>query len=202
MRKGEQSKRKILLVAFKLFATRPYEAVSFKVLETEIGISRGSMIYYFKNKEGLFKEILKTFFFASSSVKSVPEAYRLSLYSFFSYFIETLKKEKQNLKVIGIENLNEALMRIENSALTYIENFKDIAYSWFEEETEIWHCVLEKSIRSGEISSNIDPKVYAGIFELCYLGKSFTGVFTKTGYDIDKLENYFQSLYNSIKINN
>ena len=199
MKKGELSKRKILLEAFNLFATRSYEAVSFKVLETEIGISRGSMIYYFKNKEGLFKEILKTFFFGSSSVKSVPEAYRLSLYSFFSYFIETLKREKQNLKIIGIENLNEALMRIANSALTYIENFKDIARSWFEEETEIWHCVLEKSIKSGEIRSNIDPKVYAGIFELCYLGKSFTGVFTKTGYDIDELENYFQNLYYSIK---
>lgn len=199
MRKGERSKRKILLEAFKLFATQPYEAVSFKVLENEIGISRGSMIYYFKNKEGLFKEILRTFFFSSSSVKSVPEPYKLSLYSFFSYFIEILKKGKETMSEIGIENLNEALMRIENSALTHIENFKEIAHTWFDEENKIWLSVLERSIKSGEISNKIDPQVYAEIFEACYLGKSYIGIFTKTGYEIEKLENYFQSLYNNIK---
>lgn len=199
MTKGEKSKERILLEAFKLFATRPYELVSFKVLETEIGISRGSMIYYFKNKEGLFKEILKTLIFDSSSVKAVPDPYRLSLYSFYSYFIEILKKEKQTMSEMGIENLNEALMRIENSALTYVDNFKEIAYTWFEEETKIWYTVLERSIKSGEIKNNIDPKVYAEIFEVCYLGKSFTSVFTRSGYDINQLETYFQSLYNTLK---
>lgn len=202
MTKGEKSKERILLEAFKLFATRPYELVSFKVLETEIGISRGSMIYYFKNKEGLFKEILKTLIFDSSSVKAVPDPYRLSLYSFYSYFIEILKKKKQTMSEMGIENLNEALMRIENSALTYVDNFKEIAYTWFEEETKIWYSVLERSIKSGEIKNNIDPKVYAEIFEVCYLGKSFTGVFTQSGYDINQLETYFQSLYNTLKQEN
>ena len=199
MTKGEQSRQRILLEAFKLFATRPYELVSFKVMETEIGISRGSMIYYFKNKEGLFKEILKNLIFDSSSVKAVPEPYRLSLYSFYSYFIEILKKEKLTMTEMGIENFNEALMRIENSALTYIDNFKEIAYTWFEEETKIWYSVLERSIKSGEIKNNIDPKVYAEIFEVCYLGKSFTGFFTQSGYDINQLEIYFKNLYNTIK---
>lgn len=200
MTKGETSKKRILLEAFKLFSTQPYELVSFKVLESQIGISRGSMIYYFKNKEGLFREILNSLVFATSSVKSVPEAYRLSLYSFYSYFIETLEKEQKNLIDIGIVNLNEALMRIENSALTYIPNFKDIAYRWFEEETDIWLKVIEKSIKTGEIKDNIDSKVLAEIFEVCYLGKSYTGVFTEKGYNIEQLSTYFDNIYNLIRI--
>lgn len=46
MNKGEISRQKILREAFRLFATRLYDRVSFSVMEKEIGISRGSMIYY------------------------------------------------------------------------------------------------------------------------------------------------------------
>lgn len=84
MGKGETSRKRILMEAFKLFATMPYERVSFSVMEKEIGISRGSMIYYFKNKEGLFKEVVQTFVYGASSIKAVPDAYKLSLCSFYT----------------------------------------------------------------------------------------------------------------------
>ena len=85
MGKGETSRKRILMEAFKLFATMPYERVSFSVMEKEIGISRGSMIYYFKNQEGLFKEVVQTFVYGASSIKAVPDAYKLSLCSFYTY---------------------------------------------------------------------------------------------------------------------
>ena len=96
------------------------------------------MVYYFGNKEGLFREVLTTLVYGTSSIKAVPEAYRLSLCSFYNYFIETLKREQERILQIGIVNLNEALMRIENSALTYIENFKEMTAQWFDEERQIW----------------------------------------------------------------
>lgn len=201
MTKGETSKKRILLEAFKLFATLPYELVSFKVLETEIGISRGSMVYYFKNKEGLFKEILNTFIFNSSSVKSVPDAYKLSLYSFFSYFIEILKTQQESLSKMGIENVNEALIRIENSALTYIKDFKETVNRWLEEETEVWLTVIARAVHTEEIRKDTDILAFASIFESCYLGTSYSGVFGKSGYDINKLESCYNNLYKTIKNN-
>jgi hypothetical protein len=125
MGKGKVSRQKILIEAFRLFATMPYDRVSFSVMEQEIGISRGSMIYYFKNKEGLFREVIHTFVYRASSVKAVPDAYRLSLCSFYNYFIEILKLKKEHICDIGIVNINEALMRIENSALFCIPDFKE-----------------------------------------------------------------------------
>ena len=116
MSKGETSRQKILMEAFRLFATMPYDRVSFSVMEKEIGISRGSMVYYFKNKEGLFSEVVRTFVYRASSLKAVPDAYKLSLCSFYTYFIETLKREQEQMSGMGIANINEALMRIENSA--------------------------------------------------------------------------------------
>ncbi len=197
--KGGASRQRILLEAFRLFATMPYERVSFSVMEKEIGISRGSMVYYFGNKEGLFREVLTTLVYGTSSIKAVPEAYRLSLCSFYNYFIETLKREQEKIAQIGIVNLNEALMRIEISALTYVENFKEVTSQWFAEEHSIWINVIKNAVSTGEIKPNIAPEILGYIFEDCYLGNSFRGVFSINGYNIDTLKEEFDQIYESIK---
>ena len=185
--------------AFRLFATLPYERVSFSVMEKEMGISRGSMIYYFKNKEGLFSEVVHAFVYGASSVKAVPDAYKLSLCSFYNYFIEILESEQERLSGIGIVNINEALMRIENSALTYIPDFKAQTAQWYEEEWQIWKSVIENAISTREIKSAIDPVTLSYLFEDCYIGRSFHGVFTKTGCDIDKLKQTYDYIYALLK---
>ncbi|MDE6752997.1 MAG: TetR/AcrR family transcriptional regulator [Muribaculaceae bacterium] len=197
--KGGASRQKILLEAFRLFATMPYERVSFSVMEKEIGISRGSMVYYFGNKEGLFREVLTTLVYGTSSIKAVPEAYRLSLCSFYNYFIETLKREQEKIAQTGIININEALMRIENSALTYIDNFKELTVKWFMEEQEVWEIVIKNAISIGEIPSNINPELLARIFEDCYLGNAFQGVFSNHGYNIDFLKKEFDQIYTIVR---
>jgi len=197
--KGEASRQKILIEAFRLFATMPYERVSFSVLEKEIGISRGSMVYYFKNKEGLFQEVLKTLVYGTSSIKAVPEAYRLSLCSFYNYFVEILKRDQEKIKQSGIVNLNEALMRIESSALSYVENFKELTAQWLDEEQQIWRTVIENAINTGEIKSSIDSSVLSHVFEDCYLGDAFKGVFSYDGYNIRELKREFDQIYELLK---
>lgn len=197
--KGGASRQKILLEAFKLFATMPYERVSFSVMEKEIGISRGSMVYYFGNKDGLFREVLRNLVYGKSSIKAVPQAYRLSLCSFYNYFIETLKREQEKILQIGIVNLNEALMRIENSALTYIENFKEMTAQWFDEERQIWISVIENAVSTGELKPIRDIAALSHVFEDCYLGCAFTGVFSAKGYDIDSLKKSYDQLYTVLK---
>lgn len=197
--KGEASRQKILLEAFRLFATMPYERVSFSVMEKEIGISRGSMIYYFDNKEGLFQEMLNTLVYGTSSIKAVPEAYRLSLCSFYNYFIETLKREQEKIVQIGIVNINEAMMRIETSALTYTKNFKEVTCQWFDEEQQVWQSVIENAIRIGEIKSCVNPEILSHVFEDCYLGCAFKGVFFRNGYNIDNLKKAYDQIYDLLR---
>lgn len=199
MGKGEISRKKILDEAFRLFATKPYELVSFSVLENEIGISRGSMVYYFKNKEGLFREVLATYIFDMSSVNAVPNVYRFSLCSFYSYFIEVLKRERTQLAAMGIENVNEALFRIENSALTYFPNFKEQTSLWYESQLDVWQKVIENAMAIGEINTNLRPQVIRHMFSDTYIGRSFSGVFTKSGCDIDLLEEIFNGFYSVLK---
>lgn len=199
MSKGDISRQKILIEAFRLFATMPYDRVSFSVMEEEIGISRGSMIYYFKNKEGLFREVVHTFVYRASSIKAVPDAYKLSLCSFYNYFIETLKREKEQICDIGIKNINEALMRIENSALYCIPDFKEQCTKWYEEELQIWKSVIENAISTGEIRNQLDSVSISYLYEDCYLGRAFDGIFTESGYDIDRLKQTYDYIYSLLK---
>lgn len=204
MRKGESSKggasrQRIILEAFKLFATRPYEHVTFSVMEKEIGISRGSMVYYFGNKEGLFREVLKTLVLDVSPVMSVPDAYKLSLCSFYNYFIETMIKQQSQFSDVGVVNINEAYMRIENSALTYIDHFKEYGSQWYNEERMVWKTVIENAVSTGEIKPDINPEILSHMFEDCYLGSSFKGVFTANGYDLDTLKKTYDQIYAIVK---
>ena len=199
MGKGETNRQKILTEAFRLFATMPYDRVSFSVMEKEIGISRGSMVYYFGNKEGRFSEVVHTFVYGASSVKAVPDAYKLSLCSFYNYFVETLKREQERKAGMGIVNVNEALMRIENSALTYIPHFKEQTMQWYEEELQIWQSVIENAISTGEIRNRIDVVSVSCLYEDCYLGRAFKGVFTDNGYDIDGLKQTYDHIYALLK---
>lgn len=197
--KGEASRLRILTEAFRLFATMPYERVSFSVMEREIGISRGSMVYYFKNKEGLFREVLHRIVFDTSSVRAVPEAYRFSLCSFYNYFIEVLQREKNALASLGVTNMNEALMRIENSALTYVDGFREYVLKWYDDEIRIWVEVIANAISTGEIRKSVDAQLTAGLFEDCYLGQSFKGVFKNSGYSPESLKCSFDALYELLR---
>lgn len=195
MKKGTNTRKKLLADAFKLFSSNSYENVSFSELEKASGVSRGSMVYYFKNKNGLFSEMLKTFVFDNSSVKRVPKPYQHSLLTFYNYFIEILGRERDNLNELGIKNMNEALFFIETSALLNISNFKVIANKWYEEEKHIWYNIIKNAVSTNEIRKDIDFKSIADLFEKIYLGTSFIGVFSIFGADINVLRMNFDQLY-------
>ena len=59
MKKGANNRKKLLSDAFKLFPSNSSENVSYSELEKASGVSRGSMVYSFKNKNVLFSELLK-----------------------------------------------------------------------------------------------------------------------------------------------
>lgn len=195
MKKGVNTRKKLLSDAFKLFSSNSYEIVSFSELEKASGVSRGSMVYYFKNKNGLFSEVLKTFVFDKSSVKRVPEPYQHSLIAFYNYFIEILEKEKNKLGDFGIKNMNEAFYFIEMSALLNISDFRSTASTWYEEEKNIWCNIIENAVYSNEIRKDIDFNSIANLFEEIYLGASFMGVFSIMGADLNVLRTNFDQLY-------
>ena len=56
MRDGKPTKNRLLIEAFKLFAHKPYDRVTFADLEEVTGLSRGAILYHIKTKENLLRE--------------------------------------------------------------------------------------------------------------------------------------------------
>lgn len=90
-------------------------------------------------------------------------------------------------------------MRIENSALTYIDHFREQVLNWYREEIDIWNEVITNAISTGEIRGDADPLIISGMFEDSYLGQSFKGVFTRYGYEPEKLKTTFDTIYQLLK---
>ena len=80
-----------------------------------------------------------------------------------------------------------------------IPNFKEQTTQWYEEELQIWKSVIENAISTGEIRSQIDPISISYLYEDCYLGRAFDGVFTPKGYDINRLKQTYDYIYSFLK---
>lgn len=200
MRDGKPTKEKLFIEAAKLYASKPYDRVTFSDLEEATGLSRGAILYHIKTKEKLFLDVVKNFIFERNSVLSIPETYRKNLKQFTNQFLLSCQKEKDELTDIGILNVNNAMLNIEISAFFVIPEMREYANEWYSKEREVWKIVVNNSIINNEIHKDLDVDTIADLFVNVYLGTSFEGIVYKNGYKISKLEKELNLLYNLIKL--
>lgn len=198
MRDGKPTKNKLLIEAFKLFALKPYDRVTFADLENVTRLSRGAILYHIKTKENLFLDVVNKFIFERNSVSNLPEKYRSNLNLFITQFIESCQKEKDEMSDIGISNVNNAMLNIEISAFYILPEMREIANKWLCKEKNTWEIVLKNAISNKEIKDDINIEAFINLFQYTYLGTSFAGVVYEDGYQIDQLKRDFMQIYQLI----
>lgn len=199
MEKGIKSRSKILEVAFKLFATYSYPDVSYSLLEEATGISRGSMVYYFKNKEGIFRAVLDNFLFDWGHSNDIPLSARNSLRDFCTQLLENLESSIGRMQAYHIPNLCEARFNIERSALQFIPEFKANMLESQNKVFAIWEEVIRNSVASGELKPDIDPKAIARLFHEGAMGFAYTGVFGQSTRSLTEFAATLATLYSLIE---
>lgn len=203
MEKGIKSRRKILEVAFKLFAAYSYPDVSYSLLEEASGISRGSMVYYFNNKEGIFRAVLEAFLFNMGSAKQVPEEDRKTLKGFYNALVDQIHKEALALKPFRIPNLSDARFTIERSALQFVPEFREEQRTAIREDIDVWKEVVANAATNGEIHSDINVEEVAHLFYSIVCGWLYAGIYNKesTEQKLESLRALFESQYKLIANN-
>lgn len=199
MEKGIKSKRKILEVAFKLFAAYSYPDVSYSLLEKATDISRGSMVYYFKNKEGIFRDVVNTFVLDMGCINDIPQDRQRSIWEFYNAVCDKIAKSHEDAQSFDINNLNEASFNLERNALQFMPGFKEHRQKMQLEEFELWKKVMQNSINSGELRPDIDVSVWASAFQSIRMGQSYQGVYLPDIYNAESLRRLYESLYYTIK---
>jgi AcrR family transcriptional regulator len=198
MRKS--SRDLILQEAFKLFATKSYEQVTYNDFEKNTGLTRGTILYHFASKELLFREVVNKYVFNDHSIAKYLQHHRnISLKDFLDLYLNTVTNFKAIFSSHGIENMNRALLNIENQAIHYYPSIMENAIKWQESEIAEWMTVLQNAIASGEIKGNVNISILSRFFQNIYYGTSYSGIMLSNGFDTETLREEFVFIYNAIK---
>ncbi|WP_270415510.1 TetR/AcrR family transcriptional regulator [Bacteroides ovatus] len=200
MRNGKSTKDKLLIEAFKLFTSKPYDRVTFADLEQVTRLSRGAILYHVKTKEKLFLSVVEKFIFEINSISSISKSPQSSLKLVLTHFIESCQKEKNEMADSGISNVNNAMLNIIISAFFSLPEMRKFAFDWISQEKATWVSILEKAKIQKEIRNDIDVELYASLFENIFLGSYLGGIAYTDGYKIDQMEREFMLIYQLIKI--
>jgi AcrR family transcriptional regulator len=196
----KNSKDLILLEAFKLFSAKTYEQVTYDDFERETGLTRGTILYHFKSKETLFKEVIDKYIFNDHSIiKLLNDVDCQSLKDFIESYLNGINNIKAIALVSGINNINLALMNIEIQAIHYYPNVVEKAVEWQAKEISGWVNILQNAIYTGEIKGNIDISLLSHIFQNIYYGTSYIGILRPKGVDLEILKKEFTYIYDCIK---
>ncbi len=200
-KKNDASKNSILDAAFVLYSTRTYDQVRFEDFENATKLSRGAILYHFKNKELIFKTMCDKFLLEKSSAFLKLEKYEdnTALIDYIKQYIKTLKAYKRKANVLGVKNLNKALINITLQALFYYPDFAEKGLQWQLDQVKQWKKALIRAVSQNEIREDIDLDITSELFEDVYCGLAYSSLPLKDGIDLKKLESDFYFIYDSIK---
>lgn len=157
---GEQRWEEIVEAAAKIFSQKGYEATSLQDIANTVGILKGSMYYYFKNKEDLLFELVQRALAAHApsvveepEIASAPAPVRLR--AFIRRWMALNRKQRLWRGVAESE-----FGRLRGKRLKEVIAERD-KFSIFAKG------IIEQGIEEGAFDSNNDPSVVTStLFEL------------------------------------
>ena len=170
-------------VAFKLFLTKHYDAVSISDIENESGMTRGAITYYGKDKRGLFYDVVRHYLIDSQNLD-----FKLKKTDFVSLsdFIEEYVRGSQET----MARFHQIDSKVENGSRAYLENRNKELLKWIE--------IIQKAVGNKEIRAGIDVITTAKLFMNVFYGQSYLDALS-AGLNTVELRLQFQNIYRFIK---
>lgn len=180
LEKTNQSK-KILQTAFQCLSTRGYANVSLRDIADEAGVALSQLNYYYKNKEGLFTEVVKMmmqqYLHEVEDKLTTTTAAKEKITSLVKYFTELIRKKPELLKLF-IDFTAQSL---------WLPSFRELLKNLFDDLSEM----IEKSILSGiTINENLNeysPKSVAKLILGALYGTSIQIMLDSEDDDLEAL---------------
>lgn len=200
--KTEQSRKQLLQTGVRLFGSIGYDATSVNDIEKELQQTRGSLIYHFKTKLGLFEATVNHYYLNRVLPSSVPEEYRVNLNCFITKYVSMLKEEWIALINEGIHNVASTLINLETDALRAIPNFREKCTIQYSRQLDVLEQVIRNGISVGEINKDIIPYVMAETYMDIVRGQTYRANIEGLTCYTDGMMRQFNSLYRLISSNN
>jgi AcrR family transcriptional regulator len=161
----EDRREKILLKAIELYCVEGYANVSITDLQAALNMGRGTLYYYFKDKDELFQEAVSTFLLqpkqrALDKLKDgalVPDVIDAMM-----YYLNQLKEFHAQ-----VENKNINVSNVVNVMFTAYSKFPELykkAKRLYEYELNLWIQAIKNSMRAGDVRGDVHIETMAHMF--------------------------------------
>ncbi|WP_277070561.1 TetR/AcrR family transcriptional regulator [Prevotella corporis] len=187
---------------FKLFLSKPFEAVSIADIEEASGMTRGAITYYAKDKLGLFYSVVKHHLVDTQNLKQkITKTEFVSLKEFLEEYVNCCQETMNRFSDVDkkVQNASRAYASL---ILQICKYFPDLHAQYLEnrnQEIIMWIGILQKAIENKEIRSDIDIMNTARNFMNIFYGQSYLDSLS-AGLNVVELKMQLMNLYKLLKI--
>lgn len=200
MKKDKNTLDKILWECFKLFLQKGYKEVTIPDMENAIGLTRGAIFHYHKDKKDLFKAVINKYILEKQNVQNkIEHNNEPGLLRFIIRYVESINKTRESFQPISDSSGSLfSYLNLVNSALIYYDGFKEKAAHILQLDLSLWEKVIEDAKVNKEIKDNVNVSITAKKFQRLFYGQSFlNGVIAD--FDSSELLEIYIDEYNLIK---
>ncbi len=161
----ENRRDQILLKALELYMIDGYANVSITDLQSALNMGRGTMYYYFKDKDELFEEVVNTFLLVPKQQSLSRVSHNVLLPQMIETMLGYLNKLHEFLDLLENRNINTS--NVVTMMYTAYSRFPDLykkARRLYEQELNLWVDALKNSMRAGDIRGNVPIDTIAHMF--------------------------------------
>lgn len=190
-------KEQIIYKALELYLLHGYENVSITDLQSALDMGRGTMYYYFKNKDEIYIEIVNRFFLRpKQEMLRLPDGIRVpdmieALLRYFRFLEESLMElENRNI------NTSNVIMLLYTAYHRFPELYRR-AYRLYATEQSLWQRALRNSMIDGDVRRDIPLEETAALFT--QIKDGYDAGQSGKQMDFAMVRKQYQLLYNLIK---
>lgn len=161
----EDRRDKILLKALELYMVEGYANVSITDLQSALDMGRGTLYYYFKDKDELFQEVVDMFLIKPKqrSLERVRESATIpDMIDAMLYYLNQLQEFYNQ-----VENKNINTSNVVTVMYTAYSRFPELykkARRLYEHELSLWIQAIKNSMHNGDIRGNVPIETTAHMF--------------------------------------
>lgn len=197
----EDRREKILLKAIELYMIEGYANVSITDLQAALNMGRGTLYYYFKDKDELFQEAMSMYLIqpkqrALNRVKdtaTIPE-----MIDAMQYYLDQLREVYEQ-----VENKNINVSNVVTVMYTAYSRFPELfkrARRLYEHELNLWVQSIKNSMRAGDVRGNVPIETTALMF--LHIKDGWDPGRSSVPINFDIFPQQYNYLYDLIKKNN
>ncbi|MBO5674073.1 MAG: TetR/AcrR family transcriptional regulator [Paludibacteraceae bacterium] len=194
----EDRRDKILLKALELYMVEGYANVSITDLQSALDMGRGTLYYYFKDKDELFQEVVDMFLIKPKhrALDRVRETATIpDMIDAMLYYLNQLQEFYNQ-----VENKNINTSNVVTVMYTAYSRFPELfkkARRLYEHELSLWMQAIKNSMRAGEVRGDVSIETTAHMF--VHIKDGWDPGRTGAPMNFDIFPEQYNYLYNLIK---